>query len=1212
MKARTILIVEEDRSQAESLGEILEIRGYETLSAHSCAEGLRLACEARPPVAILDTKLPDGSGTELLGEIKKAVPDCTCITMTADTDAETADLALNRGADHFLRRPVNPSELFVLLKLTFETIELRKKSREFAAEAERHRDALERAVRERTEELEAVNRQLKKELEDRRSVETSLRESEAKYRLFAENAADVIWTSGLGLSLNYISPSINELTGYTPEETIALKLEEFYAPESIPIAIEAFAEEMETEKSGGGDPHRTQKLELLLNCRDGSVVCVETIVSFIRDESGVAVGIQGVTRDITERKEIEGALTNSEANFRSLIEQSPDPVIVHRSGRTIYANSAALEFLGRTWESLEALPAIEFVHPDYRQAVIDRQTTLRSARFTPAEELGYLRGDGTLIFGEVRSMQTIFDGKPAIIVNVRDLTERKEAEANLRSSEENFRLLIQQCPDPIIVHDGKRFLYSNEAVLRVLGYEQSEISDMPIRELLHPDDLGVFAERQDILDRSDRPPIEEIRCRRKDGSFAVAEVHAYTTTFDGRPARIVIARDVTERKEAEEALRGSEEQYRTLIREMPDPITIHHEGRILFMNQAVLDLLGYEWDEAKTISVMDFIHPEDHGIIARRQAAFERGELPSAEEIRYLKRDGGIVVGEAHGYPTTFEGQEARIVVARDVTARKEAEEAAQQLRDELERRVEERTGALRESEEQFRHLLNATAEAIYGLDLDGRCTFCNRASIEMLGYESESDLLGNNMHDLAHYRRADGSHYPNIECRIYKAFRKGEGTHVDDEVFWRADGTSFPAEYWSYPIRRNGKVIGSVVTFLDITERRKAETERAALEEQLRQSQKMEAVGQLAGGIAHDFNNLLTAINGYADLSLHGLETHDPLYHDLDQIRKAGDRAASLTRQLLAFSRKQILQPQAIDLGRTMADMKTMLGRLIGEHIELVVEQNSEIPKIRVDPGQLEQVILNLIINARDAMPRGGTIRVETENVVLDSGDGVNLPPGPYVRFSVVDTGCGMDEAVISHIFEPFYTTKGEGKGTGLGLSTVFGIIAQSDGAIEVESRLGEGSTFHVYLPEMRDSESVAEREEVPTAEIGGRETVLLVEDEEMIRRLLKRTLEQLGYTVLVAAQGGDALLTAERHDGRIDLLVTDVVMPQMSGIELAERLKTIRPEMQILYVSGYNEEMVADQGLVHADMSFLQKPFTKDAIGRKVREVLEIPARR
>jgi signal transduction histidine kinase len=386
-------------------------------------------------------------------------------------------------------------------------------------------------------------------------------------------------------------------------------------------------------------------------------------------------------------------------------------------------------------------------------------------------------------------------------------------------------------------------------------------------------------------------------------------------------------------------------------------------------------------------------------------------------------------------------------------------------------------------------------------------------------------------------------------------------------------------------------------------------ESERAQAE-QLRQSQKLESVGQLAGGIAHDFNNLLTVITGYIDLSLRRLKPDDPLSRNLDEVKKAAERAASLTQQLLAFSRKQVLEPKVIDLNDVVTDTDKLLRRLIGEDIHLVTMRDPGLWRVKADPGQLSQVIVNLAVNARDAMPRGGKLTIETRNVYLDeayAGRHMAVRPGAYVMLAVTDTGTGMDAETQKHIFEPFYTTKEIGKGTGLGLSMVYGVVKQSGGNIWVYSEQGQGTTFKIYLP--RVEEGVVEAQAAATLpELArGTETILLVEDEDMVRRLLRDILEMEGYTVLVAHDGDEALRACERHEGPIHLLLTDVVMPGMSGRQLVERLTEHCADVKVLYMSGYTDDAIVHHGVLDAGTNFLQKPFTPDAVVRKVREVLD-----
>ena len=389
--------------------------------------------------------------------------------------------------------------------------------------------------------------------------------------------------------------------------------------------------------------------------------------------------------------------------------------------------------------------------------------------------------------------------------------------------------------------------------------------------------------------------------------------------------------------------------------------------------------------------------------------------------------------------------------------------------------------------------------------------------------------------------------------------------------------------------------------------------TERKQLEAQFRQSQKMESVGQLAGGIAHDFNNLLTVINGMAELGLAQLREGDQLHEDLQEILRAGQRAAALTRQLLAFSRKQILQPQVMNLNTVVAEMESMLRRLIGEDIDLVVVPTQGLGSVKADPGQIEQVLANLAVNARDAMPQGGKLTVETQSVEIGEQYArqhrVAVQPGPYVMLSMSDTGVGMDEVTRGRIFEPFFTTKAPGKGTGLGLSTVYGIVKQSDGFISVYSEVGHGTSFKIYLPQV--AEVAGGKRHSPTvAPAHGTETILLVEDVEGLRKLTKRMLESAGYTVLTAANGEEALLLLERYEKPLHLMVTDVVMPGMSGRTLAERFDAIRPGMKVLYMSGYTDDVVVRHGVLDKGMPFLGKPFAVVELTRKVREVLDSEA--
>ncbi len=502
----------------------------------------------------------------------------------------------------------------------------------------------------------------------------------------------------------------------------------------------------------------------------------------------------------------------------------------------------------------------------------------------------------------------------------------------------------------------------------------------------------------------------------------------------------------------------------------------------------------------------------------------------------------------------------------------------------------------VRDARDFLQSITESSIDAIFTTDDHGLMTYFSPGATEIFGYQPEEGLG----RPVADFYRGGLEEAGTVMERLRVA-----GRIRNYETAFRAkDGRSVEVNA-SFSLLRDpsGGIVGTVGVVKDMTEHKR-------LEENLRQSQKMEAVGRLAGGIAHDFNNLMTIITGRADMLLGRLRPDDPLRRDIELFRKTSERAAAVTRQLLAFSRRQVLQPKVLDLNAVVAGTDSMLRRLIGEDIDLVTVLEPALWRVRADPGQLEQVILNLAVNARDAMRNGGKLTIETGNVELDEGYAsrhVAVKPGSFVLLAVSDTGMGMDEATRSRIFEPFFTTKEQGEGTGLGLATVYGIVKQSGGSIWCYSEPGQGTAFKIYLP--RVDEAVESLDPAPpTAEPQpGTETILLVEDEDELRSVAREMLEMHGYTVLEAGHPDEALLVAERHSGPIHLLLTDVVMPKMSGRDLAQRLGPLRPEMRVLYVSGYTDDAIVHHGVLDPGTAFLEKPFNPDDLARKVREVLD-----
>lgn len=625
-----------------------------------------------------------------------------------------------------------------------------------------------------------------------------------------------------------------------------------------------------------------------------------------------------------------------------------------------------------------------------------------------------------------------------------------------------------------------------------------------------------------------------------------------------------------------------EELFQLITENVADMIAVVDvEGRRLYNSPSYQKVLGYSVEELQSSSSFDQIHPDDRDRVrdAAREARRTGVGRPLEYRMRHKDSTWRVLESTASVIRSRSGEPERLVVVNRDVTQRKEAEES------------------LRVSESGFRSMIEDAPYGIYRADIDGKLLRANPALQKMLGYEELNELLGASLASSVFRNPSD--------FNGFKELLENASEFKDVEVeLKRRDGAPITVRCTG----RKAKVEHQGVPCFDVF----AEdvTERRILERQLRMAGKMEAVGRLSGGIAHDFNNILGVIIGYGQVLKRKLASHNDLLECADEIEKAGHRAASLTRQLLAFSRQQILTPSILRLNDLVVDMSKMLPRLLGEDIAVSTSLSSDLGMVKADQGQVEQVIMNLAVNARDAMPAGGTLRIETVNVELDQAYAWQHPgakPGRYIMLAVIDSGTGIDPDTLTHIFEPFFTTKEVGKGTGLGLATVYGVVKQSGGYIWVESEPGHGASFQIFLP--RVEEPAAETNATaPVAEaVGGSETVLLVEDSEPLRKLTQSFLKSHGFRVLVAQDGEEALQLEIRHSGKIDLLLTDVVMPGMNGRVLAEKLLPKQPGMRVLYISGYTDSFVARHGVLEEGMALLHKPFTEEVLIRKVREVLD-----
>lgn len=627
-----------------------------------------------------------------------------------------------------------------------------------------------------------------------------------------------------------------------------------------------------------------------------------------------------------------------------------------------------------------------------------------------------------------------------------------------------------------------------------------------------------------------------------------------------------------------------EEVFRLISENAADMLAVvDMEGRRLYNSLAYQKVLGYSPEELKHSPAFEEVHPEDRERVRAAAAEAQRTGTGATLEYRIRHKDGSwrvlestsSVICNSKGEP------EKLVIVNRDVTERKLASEA------------------LRTSEASFRSAIENAPYGIYRANASGQLLLVNPALQKMLGYESQSELLQTNL--------AAGIYRDARQHQALNEMFASQDGFTDREAEWkRKDGSHITA-------RCTGRLVNGTkgedsyyeVFVEDVTEKR-------VLERQLQMAQKMEAVGRLSGGIAHDFNNLLGVIIGYSQVLKRTLAPESAAFEHAEEIEKAGQRAASLTRQLLAFSRKQVLAPAILDLNALITDMEKMLPRLIGEDIRLTLKLDSSIGRVKADQSQIEQVVMNLAVNARDAMPHGGQLVIETANVTFDENytrHHAGSRAGRYVMLSVEDTGSGMDAETLAHIFEPFFTTKERGKGTGLGLATVYGVVKQSEGYVWVDSEPGKGSSFKVHLPLVENSQPVqAVRPAVPSAEtVRGSETVLLAEDADALRKLAQTLLERNGYRVLAAANGFEALAILRQRGKRIDLLLTDVIMPGLNGRELATRMALLQPGLKVLYMSGYADSAIADHGALEPGTHLLHKPFTEEVLIRKVRQVLD-----
>ncbi len=1077
-----------------------------------------------------------------------------------------------------------------------------------------------------------------RDITERKRVEDKLRESEQKYRFMTEQMNDVVWTTDLEMRITYISPSDERILGFTTEERMAHTLADMLTPFSQEKAMEVISKEYAIEETGSDDSRRFVSIELEYRHKDGSTRLLETLATGIRDDEGRLIGLHGVSRDITERKQAEEALRESEEKFRSTFAASPDSVNINRLEDGLYVdiNRGFTRLTGFTREDVIGKTSIEvniWHDPEDRQKLV---RGLRDKGFYENLEARFRRKDGSVAVALMSAAVVHINDEPHIISITREITEIKRMQEALHKSEEKHRRLFETMSQGVIYHASNgEIISANPAAEKILGLSfdqmRGKTSMDPRWKMIKEDGSAVPGTEHPsmIALRTGQTvgPVKRGVFHSGKNSHIWLSITAIPLFREGEAAASQVYATITDITE----LLERELEYSQILNTSIDGFwVVDTKGHFLEVNPAAVGLLGYTREEmlARRISDIEAIEsPEemDQHIKTIKKQGYERFET------QHRHKDGHLLDVEvsasflAHPY-------ERFIVFTRDISERKQKERESHINRLRL------------EILHEINNLPEATEKMINDLLLE-KMLFLSGSEIGFLGYitDDEEVMEIHSWSDKAIQRCALQDKpmvFPIRQAGLWgEPIRKRKPLIVNDYSQPHSAKQVLPerhvqiSNFMAIPVFDEDSSIVAIAAvgnkkgpyddidaqqlellmnqWWEVIRRNRLYKEKNQIEAQLSQAQKMESVGRLAGGVAHDFNNKLSIINGYAELAMEAIDSSDPLQETIQEIYTAGQQSAGIVRQLLAFARKQTISPVMLDLNDTISGMLKMLQRLIGENINLEWHPGNNLWPVKMDPSQVDQIMANLAVNSRDAISDVGKLTIETGNIVADEDycrGNQEAIPGQYVMLAVTDDGCGIEKEVREQVFDPYFTTKEIGKGTGLGLPTVYGIVKQNNGFINVYSEPGEGTTFKLYFPSHKETRPSLYSAKETTGQIPtGTETFLIVEDEKTILQMSKQMLERLGYTVETATSPSEALQISEKYDGTIHLLITDVVMPEMNGRDLSSQLVKSHPGLKTLYMSGYTADVIAHHGVLDDGVQFIQKPFSLKDLALKVRDVLE-----